>query len=112
MISVRGMAKFIALHLTSGKFDTQDLYARLADNPRQLRNLKLRAQKEDLTGTERKICEAFIKNWANVRPKQENKVNQLYFVDTICSFWQLLFGVLLIRSVHFGDYLVLFGIEG
>ncbi|XP_056009197.1 uncharacterized protein LOC130051310 [Ostrea edulis] len=76
-IPVKAMAKFIALHVTSGKFDIQDLYSRLTDNPRQLRSIKLRAQKEDLTGTERKICEAFIKNWANVRPKQENKVDTL-----------------------------------
>ena len=69
-------AKYLALRLPSKEKPTLDeFFLSLVDkSSTKCRLLKQRGAKEATTGTTKEICELFIKNWANQRPKNENKV--------------------------------------
>ncbi|XP_078334321.1 uncharacterized protein LOC111132751 isoform X2 [Crassostrea virginica] len=78
-ISVKVSAKYLAWRLPSKEKPTLDeFFLSLVDkSSTKCRILKQRGAKEATTGTTKEICELFIKNWANQRPKNENKVNTL-----------------------------------
>lgn len=70
---MKAAAKYLAWQLTKrGSPDSNDLYMKLCGDPRKVKILKNRANREG--NTDRTCCEAFIMSWASQRPKQENKV--------------------------------------
>ncbi|XP_078334323.1 uncharacterized protein LOC111132726 isoform X2 [Crassostrea virginica] len=78
-IPVKVSAKYLAWRLPSkGKPTLDEFFLSLVDkNSTKCRSLKQRVTKEATAGTPKEICELFIKNWANQRPKNENKAFSL-----------------------------------
>lgn len=74
--TVKVSAKYLAWRIPNReKPKLDEFYLSLAESSTKLRSLKQRAVKEASSGTNREICEVFIMNWANQRPKSENKVS-------------------------------------